>query len=283
MITDSIAGKVHTEYLEKITKSKITKARAYGAVHKSKAEGYKFPDKNFTAVLPAVLSKNNHSAAVLLAPSVHLTNLPTHTSDEQASEQAREAAHQMMAVAVEAVVSHSNLEKLIILEAAARFDQWSEINQHGNEELHVALEAIEDKEVKNKISIGKHDWDIDCEPGLRLSRYGDPARGNFDGIHLKGSSGRIALTRSIANILAKAGLAAPAEAAEVGRSKSPSQPSPPTQSSQPSQPPQSFQQPRRHQSANSRTQRGSRTGRQGNRQNREFTLPTQNRFSPLGN
>ena len=153
MITDSIAGKVHTEYLEKITKSKITKAKAYGAVHKPKSEGYKFPEKNFTAVVPAVLSSNDHSAAVLLAPSVHLTNLPTHTSDEQASEQAREAAHQMMAVAAEAVVSHPNLEKLVILEAAARFDQWSEINQHGNEELHVALEAIKIKRSKIKSSL----------------------------------------------------------------------------------------------------------------------------------
>ena len=281
MITDSIAGKVHTEYLENITKSKITKAKAYGAVRKSKAEGYKFPEKNFTAVVPAVLSTNDHTAAVLLAPSVHLTNLPTHTSDEQASEQAREVAHQMMAVAVEAVISHPNLEKLVILEAAARFDQWSEINQHGNEERHVALEAIEDTEVKNKIFIGKHDWDIDCEAGLRLSRYGDPSRGN-DGIHLKGSSGRIALTRSIANILAKAGLASPAEAAEIGRSKNPSESA---QSSQSSLPPQSFQQPRPRQSANPRTQHGRRAGRgrQGNRQNTEFILPIHNRFSPLGN
>ena len=172
------------------------------------------------------------------------------------------------------------------MEAVARFDQWSEINQHGNEELHVALEAVENTEVKKKILIGKHDWDLQCEAGLRLSRYGDPSRGNMDGIHLKGSSGRIALTRSIANILAKAGLASTVEAAEVGRSKSPSkssQSSPRPQSSQPSSQPQSFQHPRPRQSASSRTQRGRRAGQQGNRQNREFTLPTHNRLSPLGN
>ena len=95
LITDSIAKDIHHEALEKITGAKITKAKAYAATKKPRAEGYRFADKNFTDVVPAVISKNDHQTALLLASSVHLTNLPKNTSHEQASEQAREASHQI--------------------------------------------------------------------------------------------------------------------------------------------------------------------------------------------
>ena len=39
----------------------------------------------------------------------------------------------------------------------------------------------------------------------------------MDGIHLKGSSGKMAYTRSVANILAAAGLISPEGAAQVGK------------------------------------------------------------------
>ena len=39
----------------------------------------------------------------------------------------------------------------------------------------------------------------------------------MDGIHLKGSSGKIAYTRSVANILAAAGLISSEDAAQVGK------------------------------------------------------------------
>ena len=113
-------------------------------------------------------------------------------------------------MAADAVKKHTNLEHLIVLEAAPRYDQWAELNEYGNEELHEALENIQNDEVRNKITIGRHN--LHCADGLRLSRYGDPSKRNVDGIHLRGSSGNIALTRSIALIMRGAGLASISEA-----------------------------------------------------------------------
>ena len=256
-ITDSIAGDIYHDKLEKITKAKITKVKAYGAVEKTRAEGYRFPKKNFAAVVPNVLASGNYDTAVFMAPSVHLTNLPKNTSDEQASVQAEEASNQMIKISVDAIKKHPNLKKLIVIEAAPRYDQWHELNEHANEQLHEALENIDSEEVKSKIVIGRHN--LACEGGLRLSRYGDPDRVKADGIHLRGSSGNIAMTRSIASVLAGAGLASVAEAEALGRSEASPQPSPIS----------AYQ-----------TQRGRRPAPR--QEQRQFELPTHNRFGPLG-
>ena len=73
--------------------------KAYGAVQKTRAEGYRFPKKNLASVVPDVLAKDDHDAVVIMAPSVHLTNLPTNTADKQALETAEEASNQIIKVA----------------------------------------------------------------------------------------------------------------------------------------------------------------------------------------
>ena len=266
MITDSIGGNIHHDLLEKLTRAKITKAKAYGTVQKTREEGFRFPYKNFTAVVPQVLASRQHDIAVLQAPSVVLTNLPPSTAQEHASEQAREASYQLMKVAVDALKENESLKKIVICEAPPRWDQWNETNQYANEELHEALRNVTDEAIKNKIVIGRHS--LDCSGGLRVSRYGDPAKvRNFDNIHLRGSSGKIAMTRSIALILAGAGLADQSEAEELGRSKTPPSSLADIQLAPPSL-------------AGFRTQRGHPASRQDSRQ---FQLPVQNRFSALGN
>ena len=195
------------------------------------------------------------------APSVHLTNLPKNTSHEQASEQARESSQQIIKVAADAVKNHTNLQHLIVLEAAPRYDQWAELNEYGNEELHEALKTIENEEVRNKITIGRHN--LQCVGGLRLSRYGDPSKRNVDGVHLRGSSGNISLSRSIALIMAGAGLASTTEAEALLR----------TPPQAPSHQPSDFQRQR------SRRRQGGPAGPAV----QQYTIPTQNRFSQLGN
>ena len=66
LITDSIAGDMHHDKLEKLTNAKITNAKAYGAVQKTRAEGYRFPKKNFASVVPDVLAKDDHNAVVII-------------------------------------------------------------------------------------------------------------------------------------------------------------------------------------------------------------------------
>ena len=79
--------------------------------------------KNCAAVVPNVLASGNYDTAVLMAPSVHLTNLPKNTSNEQASEQAEEASNQMIKISVDAIRENPNLKQLIVIEAAPRYDQ----------------------------------------------------------------------------------------------------------------------------------------------------------------
>ena len=58
--------------------------------------------------------------------------------------------------------------------------------------------------VKDRIFVGNHT--IECSGGIRESRYRNIQTGAFDGVHLYGSSGRKAYTRSVLNILKQAGL-----------------------------------------------------------------------------
>ena len=70
---------------------------------------------------------------------------------------------------------------------------------------------------RDRVKIGVHD--LECGGGVRESRYGDGRNGPVDMIHMKGSSGRVAYTRSVAAILARAGLASSEEAEQVARSQ----------------------------------------------------------------
>ena len=229
-----------------------------------------FPDKNFSKVVPRVLSSGDHDALVMLAPSVVLTNLPSNTSEEQAAEVAKEASQQMVKIAIEALKEHPNLKKAVVMESAPRFDKWKATNEFANEELHEALKNETDEEVKQKVFIGRQT--LECDNGLMLSRYGDPARRQVDGIHLKGSSGMIALTRSIAGIFAGAGFTTHSLAQGCGRWEGPdascSSSSPSSSSAIPSS---GFQ-----------TQ-GSRGAAPRRQEDTQFQLQTHNQFAPLSN
>ena len=75
---------------------------------------------------------------------------------------------------------------------------------------------------KDKVVIRVHN--LDCQGGLRLSKYGDVARNQgdrekMDMVHMRGASGKVAYTRSVVAILAKANLASTVDAEQVARSR----------------------------------------------------------------
>ena len=150
------------------------------------------------------------------------------------------------------------------MEAAPRFDKWKEPNEYANKELHEALKNVTDEDVKRKVFIGRQT--LECDEGLRLSRYGDPARCQVDGIHLKGSSGMIAMTRSIAGIFAGAGFTTQSLAQGCGRSEGPDASR--SSSSSPSS------------TAGFQTQ-GSRGAAPRRQEDTQFQLQTRNQFAPL--
>ena len=61
--------------------------------------------------------------------------------------------------------------------------------------------------LKERIFVGTHN--IDCTGAIQAARYKHTKSGRFDGIHLYGSSGGKAYTKSMLNILRSAGMVSP--------------------------------------------------------------------------
>ena len=212
-ITDSIGGNVMLPELEQLTKAKFKPRKAYGAV---RAPDHFYPDANFTDTVPKEMEQNKPDALILQMESVTLTNLSTDGHEELAKQQVKVAASNMFSVATSALAASPTLQRVVLMEAVPRFDTKAkhELNRYGNLMLHQA--KLESNSIhKDMVYIGVHT--LDCQgKGLIASRYGD-RRQQADMIHMKGPSGLAAYTKSVANILAGAGLASPQEAALVAR------------------------------------------------------------------
>ena len=90
------------------------------------------------------------------------------------------------------------------------------LNEYANTELHKAWEDLP-QNIRGKIVIGKHK--LHCEDPIRVYRYGVPGSQiggkKVDGLHLRGSSGKIAFTRSMANIMVQANITSSIRVEEV--------------------------------------------------------------------
>ena len=202
-----------TKELERITKTKIRKRKAYGAI---KSSSQRFPNANFTDVVPREMAEHRPDVLVMQRDSVTLTDMPTEATELYAKQQMLLAAYNMFSAATTALASHPNCQQVLLMEAVPRYDGKEDLNKYGNKMLHQAKAESADRN-KDRIMIGVHN--LECEGGVREARYGDGRNGPVDMIHMKGSSGRVAYTRSVAAILARAGLASSEEAEQVARSQ----------------------------------------------------------------
>ena len=156
---------------------------------------------------------------VLQRDSVTLTNLSPGAPQEYARQQVMLASYNMVTVATNALDANPQLQHVVVMEAVPRFDGKEELNDYGNKMLHKAKQESNSIN-KNKLTIGVHNLQCEGEyaEGLVASRYGDRSRGhNVDMVHMKGSSGMAAYTKSVAQIFAGAGLCSPEEASKVAR------------------------------------------------------------------
>ena len=202
------------EELEKITKTKFKKKRAYGSV---KAAGQTYPISNFTDVVPKELAVHKPDVLVIQRDSVTLTDLSEGAPEEYARQQMKVVSQNMMTVATTALDSNPQLQQVILMQAAPRYDDKEELNNFGNDMLNEAKKESLSVH-KNKVFIGVHN--LECaDAGLKASRYGDGSKGQVDMVHMRGSSGLISYTRSVAQILAAAGLTSLQEATNLARNK----------------------------------------------------------------
>ena len=212
-VTDSIGHNVNISALEKLTKTKISKRKAYGAIKKA---SQKFPNSNFTDIVPVEMSEKKPDILVLQQDSVTLTDLPTDASDMYLEQEMKVTSYNMFAAATAALAANPGCQQAILMEAIPRYDGKEKMNRYGNMMLHQA--KMESTSIhKDKVTIGSHN--LDCDGGKRASRYGDHGKTHVDMIHMRRSSGLVAYARSVAAILARAGLASRDKAEQVMRSE----------------------------------------------------------------
>lgn len=158
------------------------------------------------------------------------------------------------------------MEKVVIMKQIPRYDT----TQADPLQLKPALSQIYNNTLadrwikcplKDKIYVGTHN--IDCTGAIRLARYECTQSGRFDGVHLWGASGGKTLTNSVLNILKNA------EVISADCSPCPQ-----------------FQHQHRHARKNAR--KSSNTHCHSDldldiRNNKDYSVPTQNRFSEAFN
>ena len=199
--------------MEKITKTKICKRKAYGAI---KSSNQRFPNANFTDVIPKEMAEHRPDVLVMQRDSVTLTDMSCEAPELYAKQQMLLTSYNMFSAATTALAANPDCQQVLLLEAVPRYDGKEQLNKYGNHMLHQAKAESTDVN-KDRVMIGVHN--LECEGGVRESRYGDGCYGPVYMIHMKGSSGMVAYTRSVAAILARAGLASSEEAEQVARSQ----------------------------------------------------------------
>ena len=183
-----------------------------------------------------------------------------------------------MKLASNALLSdHPSLELVLIPERAPRYDNLEWLNEYSNSELH-RVKAELPAHIRDKIVIGRHK--LDCEDRVRVSRYGimgtQVGGKKVDNIHLRGTSGKIATTRSMAGIMVQAGLATPSMVEEVARNRR-IQMKKKSPSGLGSQQRSSSWMDRQ----DSRNQRDNRQRSSPRMENQEYSVETSNRYSAL--
>jgi hypothetical protein len=216
-IGDSISANVDISMLEAATQAKFVTAKAYSSTHDTVSniakQAAKFPASNFTDVVRTQIGKGKFKTLILQAGSVDITNLNTNEDPVKHMEYFRQetvmSATNIFQAGLNALKSNPDLRKVIIMKQIPRYDP-SNVDPLS---LKASLSFLfnntltnlwMESNFKEKMFIGNHD--IDCNGSIREARYRHTKSGRFDGIHLIGSSGRKAYTRSVLNILKSAGV-----------------------------------------------------------------------------
>ena len=216
-IGDSISANVDISMLEAATKAKFVTAKAYSSTHDTVSniakQAAKFPASNFTDVVRTQTGKGNFKTLILQAGSVDITNMNTNEDPvknmEYFSQETIMSATNIFQAGLNALKSNPGLRKVIIMKQIPRYDPSNVDPLSLKASLSILFNNTltnlwMESNFKEKMFIGNHD--IDCNGSIREARYRHTKSGRFDGIHMYGSSGRKAYTRSVLNILKSAGV-----------------------------------------------------------------------------
>ena len=181
-IGDSISANIDVKLLAHSTKTEFKQVRAYSSIHDTISNEWKmpakFPNSNFTSVVPAELQKGTFQLMVLQAPSVEITNLNTHINPSKyikLFEQHTDlSAKNFFSVVENAFKTKPTLNKVVILPLIPRYDPpsvdplglKSDLSKRFNKKLE---EISIQSPFQSKIFIGCHN--LECRGAIRESRY----------------------------------------------------------------------------------------------------------------
>ena len=158
-----------------------------------------------------LLRKKNY--LVVQSGSVDISNLKTKNQIEKYfdyfSQQAVVSATNIFSAFENALKIQPNIAKVVIMKQIPCYDRANmdtlAIKQALSQVFNNTMTDLWLKsQFKHKIFVGNHN--LECEGGIRESRYKNIMTGAFDGIHLLGSSGGKYFTQNPLNILKLAGL-----------------------------------------------------------------------------
>ena len=216
-VGDSIIGHADINAISAAVESKIVTTKAYSAVYDDVSNNVKepalFPKKNFLNVVPNEVTKDNYEHMIVQTGSVDITNLKTDVDPNQYLEYFKQeavmSAKNIFNSCVLALERQPSLKSVIIMKQTPRYDPRevdplslkSALSHLFNNTL---MDMWMSSSMKEYIFVGSHN--IDCSGAIQSARYRHTKTGRFDGVHLYGSSGNKAYTRSVLNILRSAKL-----------------------------------------------------------------------------
>ena len=150
MVGDSHLNSIKGQMVEKATAGKMF---CKGFAHPKQGRAYcssknwpnaKFLSNNHTDMVPKILSERPYKGGVILCPGKDISNLSRMDKADQYS-MAKKSALTMLAVAENALMENSTLEKLVLMEYPPRADsaQLGEISQCSNKVLRTEVNKSE--------------------------------------------------------------------------------------------------------------------------------------------
>ena len=181
LIGDSISANVDIGALSNATQAKIITAKAYSSARDTESnrakQAARFPDSNFTDVVPVELKKEKFQSLILQAGSVDISNLNTKDNPSEYVEYFRQetvkSATNFFAAGVNALTVQPTLTKVVLMKQIARYDPV-QVDSLG---LKPALSQLFNNTItdlwmqcilKDRIFIGSHN--IECTGAIKESR-----------------------------------------------------------------------------------------------------------------
>ena len=171
-IGDSISANVDIKKIAHATEAEFKTVRAYSSIKESSnrwKQAPRFPDANFTDVVPAELERGTYHYLVLQAPSVDIMNMNTTFKLSELEKQTTISAQNFFKVVQSARKVHQTLKKVVVLKLIPSYDPPS-VDPLGMKTFNEKLEELWRRSYfQSKVFVGSHN--IDCTGAIRESRY----------------------------------------------------------------------------------------------------------------